>query len=493
MNAIADVTCLVLKPGGYRRKGQRMSSISHSLQTHKSCSSSIGLSYLAIQIIVLVEGFVTVALEILTIRQVVPVVGSNVIVTSLVIGIFLLFLAYGYRQGGKVQDQYINVLVRNFTISAILIGIGISYLFVEQFFGLLVKLVGNHQLIILTIYLLAITAPLVYMLGQTVPITMHLQKNHSTRINEIGGNVLHISTIGSFFGAVLTSIILMRFFGLGMTVFMLFALLVIMVFYLNLVIEFRWGYVLTLVVFSVPIYFLNVSMEKLLFITSNAFANYYVDEIDTPKKGKILVLNQSNASFIGENNEAYPYAEKIKDILFKDLALTNKDILVLGAGGFTISAQNTFGNQFTYVEIDPELPKIVREHFLKDIKGNIVIQDARQYLIFNKQKHDVIITDAYTNRTVLPSHLVTAEFFSLIKERLNNNGLAVFNIIGNPLFNDKFTKRVDNTVRSVFDSCAVIPLRFNKQKVNMIYICQNRDLSDKSIYTDNINRVDFDL
>lgn len=470
-----------------------MSSSSPSLQTQRTSSSPIALSYFAIQTIVLIEGFITVALEILTIRQVIPVVGSNVTVTSLVIGVFLLFLAYGYRQGGKVKDGYINVLVRNFTISAILIGIGISYAFVELFFNGLAKLVGNHQLIVLSIYLLAITAPLVYLLGHTVPITMHLQRDETSQINEIGGKVLHISTIGSFLGAVLTSVILMRYFGLGITVFILFALLVMMVFYLNFVVEFRWSYILILVILSVPIYFANIATEKAIFITTNAFANYQVVDTNIPNPGKALVINLSNASFINKDKEGYANIEKIKEILFKDLSLKNKKILVLGAGGFTLSAKNTYSNEFTYVDVDPELPKIARENFLKDINGTVVIQDARQYLLFNKQKYDVIVIDVYTNRTTIPAHLVTAEFLKLIKERLNKEGLAVFNIVANPLFNDNFSKRIDNTIHNVFSTCSVMPLAFNKPKANVIYVCPNHETTDKTIYIDNMNKVDFDL
>lgn len=61
-------------------------------------------------LIILLEGFVTISLEILTVRQLTPVMGSSVIVTSLIIGIFLLFLALGYRRGGEHCDHYLSIL-----------------------------------------------------------------------------------------------------------------------------------------------------------------------------------------------------------------------------------------------------------------------------------------------------------------------------------------------------------------------------------------------
>src|SRR5436190_18774016 len=73
--------------------------------------------------IILIEGFVTISAEILTIRQLLPLVGNSVIVTSLIIGVFLLFLAYGYRRGGQYQDRYEEILKSNFTKSAIFLGV----------------------------------------------------------------------------------------------------------------------------------------------------------------------------------------------------------------------------------------------------------------------------------------------------------------------------------------------------------------------------------
>lgn len=50
--------------------------------------------------ILILEGFVTISVEILTIRQLIPFYGNSVIITSIIIGIFLLFLAFGYWRGG---------------------------------------------------------------------------------------------------------------------------------------------------------------------------------------------------------------------------------------------------------------------------------------------------------------------------------------------------------------------------------------------------------
>ena len=87
-----------------------------------------------ILIVIFLEGFVSISIEILTIRQVIPVAGTSIIVTSLIIGIFLLFLAIGYWRGGLYRDNFTSILRRNFIIAAGLMGIGISYPFIAYFF-----------------------------------------------------------------------------------------------------------------------------------------------------------------------------------------------------------------------------------------------------------------------------------------------------------------------------------------------------------------------
>lgn len=440
---------------------------------------------------ILIEGFVTISLEILTLRQMIPFVGNSVTVTSLIIGVFLLFLAYGYRQGGKVNGNYVTVLTRNFCIAAILLGVGLSYPFIDIYFLTYKKFLSTHLMGGLLIYLLAITAPLVYLLGQTVPITMHLHKKQD-KAGLIGGNVLHVSTIGSFLGSVLTTLILMHYLGVAETIFVNFCLLFMLVLFLNFR-TLRLAPILLLLFFSIIVIKVNIEYGKIAFIKSNNFGNYSVEDnkLQFSKPGKVLMINRSASSFLNADKEAFPYIELIKRILFADLNLTDKNILVLGAGGFTISAQGTHGNHFTYVDVDPELPELIKKHFLENIQGEIVIKDARQFLLVTPKKYDVIIIDTFSNRLSVPTHLLTKEYYELMASRITSDGYAIFNVVANPLLKDKYGKRMDNTIRSVFGSCMAIPIKYANQNSNIIYVCQ-KNQPDNLIYIDNTNKVDFD-
>ncbi|MGE3318223.1 MAG: fused MFS/spermidine synthase [Candidatus Berkiella sp.] len=465
--------------------------MSSDTNSPQSQNHSIYLPLFLLYVIILIEGFVTISLEILTLRQMIPFVGNSVTVTSLIIGVFLLFLAYGYRQGGKVDEHFIPVLTRNFCIAAVLLGIGLSYPFIDIYFLVYKKLFNATLMGGLLIYLLCITAPLVYLLGQTVPITMHLHKNQD-KVGLIGGNVLHVSTIGSFLGSVLTTLILMHYFGVAQTVFVNFCLLFILVIFLNLR-ELLLTPILLLFFCSFIVIAVNIDFGKAAFIMSNNYGNYSVEDNEEyyNTHGKVLMINRSGSSYLNTEKKAFPYIELIKRILFDDLKLTNKEILVLGAGGFTISAQGAHDNHFTYVDVDPELPDLVKKHFLEKIQGQVVIQDARQFLLVNSKKYDVIIIDTFSNRLSVPTHLLTKEYYELMASRIKPEGYAIFNVVANPLLNDKYAKRMDNTIRSVFGSCMAIPTKYADQNSNIIYVC-HKNINDNLIYIDNSNKVDFD-
>ncbi len=441
-------------------------------------------------LIILIEGFVTISAEILTIRQILPIAGGSVIVTSLIIGIFLLFLAYGYRKGGEYEGDYINILKKNFTLAAFWLGIGLSYAFIHLFFTVFHATHFNHILIILTTYLLLVTAPLVYILGQTVPITMNLiRKEHS--MGATGAKILHLSTIGSFLGAIITSVVLMNFLGVAWTVAINYIGLMLLTL---LLIQTKNKELLRIMVLSLGLvltYAFNVYTEKQLFSLTNVYANY---QVVATNQGKILLTNESPSSYINQQKKAFPYIELIKSFLFTDLKVTNKDILVLGAGGFSLSAENTFGNRFTYVDIDKDIESVVKSHFLDKIEGQLVVNDARYFLNSTKNQYDVIFSDVYSSAKTIPTHLLTHEYFAAVNQVLRSQGIAVINIIAKPTLEDDYSQKVDNTIRSVFHHCMVIPTRYTSEVNNILYFCQkNPKLNARSLFTDDLNQATFDF
>ena len=453
-------------------------------------------------LIVAVEGFAALAAQMLAIRQLMPFVGNSIIVTSLIIGIFLFALAIGYWQGGQVNHNPVKRLARNFTLSAIWLGIGLSYIFLAYWFLGGKQTTGLNLYVLLIAYLLLVTTPQVYWLGQTVPMVMNLWQT-SQRAGEIGGRVLQLSTLGSFLGAIVTSVVLMNILGLGWTVFIVACLLLSLAWLLTLR-EWYWGlssigYLLLIA----ALYSLNVLGTNTLFVATNHYAQYQViDDFCLEKQtGKALLINQSLSSFLTQQRQAALYIEQIKRVVFDDLKLQGQSILVLGAGGFTFSAQGTHANQITYVDIDPDIARIVKKHYLNPIHGKFIAADARVFVQQTHQQYAAIITDAYSHQLTIPSQLLTVEFFAEINRLLQTNGVAIFNMVINPLLNDPYSLTIDTSLRAVFKKCVSMPLNYADAALNVIYVCERNDsdkvekvLTDKSgrYYTDDKNRATWD-
>lgn len=104
----------------------------------------------------------------------------------------------------------------------------------------------------------------------------------------------------------------------------------------------------------------------------------------------------------------------------------------IGGGSFTIprawAAAGT-STDMTVAEIDPEVTRIAVEHFWFDpATARVLDLDARLALQDAGRRFDVIVGDAFTDIAV-PAHLVTREFFSLVRDRLTDEGIYVMNVV----------------------------------------------------------------
>jgi len=445
-------------------------------------------------IIVLLEGFVTISAEILTIRQLIPFVGNSVVITSVIIGFCLLFLAYGYRRGGQVTQNHAAILMRNFIIAALLISVGMSYFAITYWFHMWQTYISTYDLYPLLSYLLLVTAPLVYVLGQTVPLTLHLFPNsESIKTGLLGGRILHINTLGSFLGAVLTSVLLFSLLGVAWTV------VINVVILLGLSITLchaprQWASMGVALVVILPFAFVvNVMVERDHFLKTNHYANYRVSTYISPTySAKQFEMKNSDSSRLDQYDRGFPYVETIQKILFDDMGMRDKDILVLGAGGFTLSKPFQDANRFMYLDIDPDIKTISEAHFSGPIVGEFIAQDARQYLNTTDERFDAIVVDAYSSPLAIPQHLVTQQYFNSLPGALKPDGVVVINLIAHAQFADDYTRRVDNTIRSALGFCTSQPISHKKGVTNIVYVCYPEHREDDALYTDNMNTATLD-
>ena len=461
---------------------------------------------LLIPVVVFIEGFCSLGAEIIALRRLVPHIGSSIVVTAPTIGFFLLALALGYAAGAKINDRYLQVVARNFLISALLLGIGFSTPFVNGLFAHIEPVWLAYTLLIG-----GILCPLAWLLGQTVPALTNLMQTRRT--GEASGMALYWSTLGSFLGSLGLSVLVMQWLGISAAVALCALFLLIGALRLQRAPEVStrgWQVLAVFLAATLLIIGLNVPLLRgqLLNepqeVTETAYADYSVIPTQTAdgEPVRAFKVNSSTASLISDGSPPRyaRYIDYLRQTLLKDLKLKNSDILVLGAGGFTLSHREPL-NRYTFVDIDPKIQTIAEQQFLHEpIRGQFIVDDARHF-VTNTAKHsgdrfDVVVVDVYSSHHNIPSHLVTREFWHDTRQVLRPNGVLLANLILDSKLQSDYARNVLATIESVYGRCAIEVLHKDRPLANVEVLCQNggASLSSKPAkhYTDEKNAADID-
>ncbi|MBN2906337.1 MAG: fused MFS/spermidine synthase [Rhodobacteraceae bacterium] len=104
----------------------------------------------------------------------------------------------------------------------------------------------------------------------------------------------------------------------------------------------------------------------------------------------------------------------------------------IGGGTYSIPrawAARGLAADVTVAEIDPAVTQTAIDSFWFDpATARILPQDARRALAEGDGRYDVIVGDAFTDIAV-PAHLVSDEFFALVADRLDAQGIYLMNVI----------------------------------------------------------------
>ncbi len=433
--------------------------------------------------IVFIEGYCSLGAEIIALRRLIPHVGSSIVVTAPTIGLFLLALAFGYHSGSRVAADYRAVVSRNFLISAVLLGCGLAGSSVNAIFS------GTSAVMAYVIFVGAILCPLAWLLGQTVPILTNLML--AQRSGEAAGRALYWSTLGSFLGSVSLSLGVMQAFGVWAAV-LLGALMLVA------------GS--ALVRPPRPLAAMLLASVTALSVATNladqqradtAYADY---EVETVVRGGMISprafrVNNQVASLV-DNSEPPLYAryvQHLRRILLEDLTFRDRDILVLGAGGFTLSHHEP-ANRYTYVDIDPAIRMIAEREFLREpARGEFIATDARRYLVDTERHYDAVVVDVYSSRTSIPGHLVTREFWRDTRHALKPGGVMLANLILDSRLESSYARNLLATIESAYGRCAVEVLFKAAARSNVIVTCFARETAAAArIYVDERNMADLD-
>src|SRR6516162_2272704 len=103
--------------------------------------------------------------------------------------------------------------------------------------------------------------------------------------------------------------------------------------------------------------------------------------------------------------------------------------------------------QVTSVELDPAVLELAKKYFgiKEEPNFQVVNRDGRLFLSESKERYDIIMIDAYRGPFV-PFHLLTKEFYQIVKDHLADGGVVAQNVEPSTMLFDSAVK----TINAVF-------------------------------------------
>jgi predicted membrane-bound spermidine synthase len=391
------------------------------------------LKNLGLSMLVLVSGAVVMALELSASRLLAPVFGNTIYVWGSLIGVVLSALALGYWAGGRLADRHADIrLLAAICFTGGLLVFSIPYLS-PPVLELVAGLRLNEQASPLVATLLTVAPPTIP-LGMVSPYAVKLMSLVRSRVGSSAGDIYSLSTVGSIAGTFLTVFLLLPYLDVRTVILGSGGLLMALsAYYLTLRAK-----ILTMVVFATVVspagYFaqsLNAAGGEVVYTRETLYNSLAVVRQDDLLTLYLNGLPHSGMSVSDPYRLVFAYTRFFE--LGPALNPNASKALFIGGGGFSgpkYFLKNYPELEVHVVELDPAVVEVAERFFELPSDGRlqVFVNDGRMYLQNVDQKYDVVVVDAYA-KTYIPFHLMTAEFYRLLKSRMSDGGVVVINII----------------------------------------------------------------
>ncbi|MDE6625690.1 MAG: fused MFS/spermidine synthase [Lachnospiraceae bacterium] len=407
------------------------------------------------------------AVELGASRLLAPYFSSSQIVWTIIIGTIMIAMALGNIYGGRSADKnpnpdklYGRMIAAAVWIAAIpvlgkyiILGISAVLIFsVNSNFLVWAAFVACMVVFVFPLFLLGTVTP------SLVKYTVDSLEDNGSTVGMLGA----ANTIGSIIGTFLPTFVTIPAVGTSIT-FLIFA-----------------GILLLLAI----IYFVSAGtgtkkavVGVLLFIVCCVFGHdgsFAFWEQDLTYEGEsvynYLQVKENERNVILSTNVLFGVQSiRIKDDsltgMYYDYAMAapfmagvqdkeSMEVLILGMGTGTYATQcrKYFDNMnIEGVEIDEKITRLAEQYFELPEDISVTTYDGRAYLNAVDKKYDVIMVDAYQDITI-PFQMSSVEFFTLVKEHLNEGGVMVVNMNMRGDKEGNINQYLADTISGVFKS-----------------------------------------
>jgi spermidine synthase len=371
------------------------------------------------------EGFSTLAVEVIAIRLAIPVVGSSMTLTGVMLGVVLFALSAGYWRGGELSSRWDaaqtrKALTRNLLLAAAIyaaVSFPLEALLLDRILGWEIGLGLAIGIMATLLFVLP-----VYLASQTVPMLAELI-NIEGKAGKASGKVLFFSTIGSVAGGILTPVWLFPSLGVRASTYVVSALLLSAAAMMAIghLRPARLAAAVVVVAASVWTARILTTPDAVLYAFDSAHQSIRITE-EKARDGRmerVLSMNGGRASgvYLDDGETSFNYVREAGSAL---RAFGSARVLVIGAAGFTFprdAARLPFVTQVDAVDVDPAVLRIAEKHFLLapvpskvcflPLSARYALRQCRR----EGRHYGFTFVDAYAGKGI-PDELLTVEFFA---------------------------------------------------------------------------------
>jgi spermidine synthase len=436
-------------------------------------SSSIGI---LVFIMFAYSGMVSLSSEILWTRILVFPLGSTLFSFSLILSIFLLGIAIGSLTANKLLGRsnwvlkfvFLEIAIGVFCIAILPVLSNLTEwtTLADQYFYSLDHSAGK-TIFIRSLFVFGLIFFPTFGFGLLFPLANQIYSYRFEGIDtsvekgvgRILGNTYSINTMGAVLGTVLTPFVFIPIFGIRLSLYGIYALLILFGFYiLARVRELR---PLSMVMVLGGVFFLiilgkgfwvpeiktgeagqgnfarlevNVPADRirLLDYKEGEFSTISVVE-DKESRARTLYLDGFSTATVSSNFSGSAYMQAMGFVPMALHPAPKKKVLVIGFGtGNTMGIASLFpGAEVHGVEIDKNVLKFSKwftawnHDVLNRSNTKMFIQDGRAFLRWSQSTYDVIIMEPMSPLQAGVVNLYSREFYELALTRLKENGLLV--------------------------------------------------------------------
>ena len=392
---------------------------------------------IAVQVLVAAAGLVV---EILAGRMLAPYVGMSLYTWTAVIAVVLAGFSFGHWAGGHIAQKPPSEALAQTALAMALAALStaLTLIILRAVAGGIISGVENAGAAILLLTCIIVFLPSFF---AGIPSPVLAKTVVDLRPGEEGlalGAIFAAGSFGAIAGTLAAGFVFISWLGTALTI------LVVVLVYIGLALVLhlaagsalqRWSTALICVA-ALGLGLFNLSAAQVCTKESRYYCIRIIDfSGQVGADAKLMVLDHlgHGINVAGDPQQLItPYVALMDRVLTLRFGATPSSAFFIGGGAYTLPRAwhaAAPSSRMTIAEVDPEVTMLARrDMWLATAELDIHHADARAVLSRLDRRYQVIVGDAFTDIAV-PSHLVTREFFALVKQRLEAGGVYAMNVV----------------------------------------------------------------